>query len=232
MTEPLPPLRATHTFTTAAGTWWYDTWGVHGRPVVLLPGVLFDRAVWWPAAADLRPYATVVAVDLPGHGQSTPRACYDPGVLVDELAALVDSLRVRRAPVVVGHGSSALLATLFADRFATHAVVVVDPPAPGALTGGVGAYLRAMDLGAIPASYRGMVEVRHDPGLLTAYVERLPAAGSAAGLRVPGLAVHSSVPVDPVPGVPHWRRRVYEVPGGFAHLTATRRFVTDLRELL
>jgi pimeloyl-ACP methyl ester carboxylesterase len=123
---PRPPLRTDHRLSAPAGAWAYDLWGRHGRPVLLIPAILFDRLLWWPAAADLRPYATVVAVDLPGHGESAARDRYDPDELVDDLARLVAGLGSTRAPVVVGHGASAALAVHFAARYATHAVVTVD----------------------------------------------------------------------------------------------------------
>jgi hypothetical protein len=44
MATNLPPVRATHQFAARAGSWCYDTWGANGRPVVLIPAVLFDRA--------------------------------------------------------------------------------------------------------------------------------------------------------------------------------------------
>jgi pimeloyl-ACP methyl ester carboxylesterase len=94
--------------------------------VLLIPTVLFDLSMWWPVAADLRPHATVVAVDLPGHGTSRRRSRYDPHELVDDLAGLTAHLGLTQAPIVVGHGTAAGLAELFATRYATHAVVTVD----------------------------------------------------------------------------------------------------------
>lgn len=236
MTETLPPVRTTHQMRLPGGRWSYDLWGQHGRPVVFIPAVLFDRVSWWPVAADLRPYATVVAVDLPGHGGSERRERYEPEELVDDLACLVDSLQVRRAPVIVGHGPSALLATLFAARYATHAVVAVDPVPPQLTASGVEAYLQAMGATAIPEQYRSMVETCGDRRLLHAYAAGLsrlrPSAVTTAPTR---LAVHSQPP-EPHGAVPgsdqRWRHEIYDVPGRVAHLSAAHRFVSEVRALL
>jgi pimeloyl-ACP methyl ester carboxylesterase len=231
----LPPVRTTHIFRAPAGLWSYDMWGRHGRPVVLIPAVLFDRVMWWPTAADLRPHATVIAVDLPGHGASTRRSRYDPEEIVDDLADLLYSLGTRRAPVVVGHAGSAALAALYAARYATHAVVAVDPPAPATSPPGVAEYLTGMDLDCLPVPYADMMTPAHDPVLLAAYQRGLrldpPTTASAA---TEYLAVHSRAPAIPPPCDPvaEWRHEVYDVPGRFPHLTDVPRFVADLKALL
>ena len=244
--EPMPPVRTTHVWHTPAGPWCYDQWGRHGRPVVLIPPVLFDRTMWWPAAADLRPHATVLAVDLPGHGQSAPRERYDPDDLVDDLACLIHSLDLRQAPVVVGHGSSASLANLFAARYATHAVVTVDAaePTPGDIATGprdVRSYLSGLHLDALPPRYHDLVTPRQDPGLLAAYagcmVPELPVTPAGPAGRPARLAVHSRPPcwVRPLGTASvaaPWRHEIYEVDGRFAHLTDITRFVHDIRTLL
>lgn len=238
MTETLPPVRTTHVFRAPAGSWCYDFWGLNGRPVVFLPAVLFGRASWWPVAADLRPHATVVAVDLPGHDSSGRRVRYEPAALVDDLAHLVDSLQTRRAPVVVGHGTSAVLADLFAARYATHAVVAVDPCPPSVLAGGLDAYLHTMGTDAIPEQYRCIVEPTRDRDLLHAYArglgDRRPAT-TTVGVTPARLAVHSSTPdlpaTEPVVAQ-QWHHEVYDVAGCFAHLSAPERFANHLRALL
>ena len=236
--KTLPPVRTTHLWRAPGGRWCYDLWGHHGRPVVLIPAVMFDRVMWWPAAADLRAYATVVAVDLPGHGVSTARERYDPYELVDELAQLVHRLGVRRAPVVIGHASSAPLAALFATQYAAHAVVIVDPPEaphpPAQLT----EYFSGLGLDAIPACYRDMVTPGTDAGLLAAYagcIDPGPVTGWAtAAAQSTRLAVHSQTPPHRLAtGVgAEWRHEVYDVAGRFAHLTDVNRFVRDVRALL
>jgi pimeloyl-ACP methyl ester carboxylesterase len=223
---PSPPLRTDHQLPGLAGEWAYDLWGRHGRPLVLIPAILFDRMMWWPAAADLRPHATVVAVDLPGHGRSAARHRYDPDELIDDLAELVAGLRLTRAPVVVGHGASAALAVHFAARYATHAVVTVDAPDGCHRPVRRDDYLARMQLDAVPEGYRALVRPAGDPELLTAYGPCLDLEASPA---VPGtvrLDVHSGPPAT-TSGA-----RGYGVPGRFAHLTAATRFVEDLRALL
>ncbi|UQU67487.1 alpha/beta fold hydrolase [Couchioplanes caeruleus] len=238
MTETLPPVRSTNYLPARAGMLCYDSWGFHGRPILLIPTVLFGRTSWWPTAADLRPHATVVAVDLPGHGQSTARACYDPGELVDDLAALLNSLRIRRAPVVVGHGTSAVLATMFAARYATHAVVAVDPCRPVDLPSDAHAYLQTMSVEAVPEPYRYVVEGTADQLLFDRYtngLRDLRPATATIGVNPLRVAVHSRPPeaaeTDP-DAARQWRHETYDVPGRFAHLAAAHRFVTDLCTLL
>jgi pimeloyl-ACP methyl ester carboxylesterase len=223
----LPPLRTDHQLAAPAGRWAYDLWGHHGRPLVLIPAILFDRVMWWPAAADLRPYATVVAVDLPGHGGSAVRDRYDPDELIDDLAELVAGLGGTRAPVVVGHGASAALAVRFAARYATHAVVTVDAPEHQAAR--LDEYLAAMCLDAVPDSYRDLVRAAGDAQLLSGYARCLELGVPPAVTGTARLAVHSETPATPPPG---WPARVYGVPGRFAHLTAVPRFVDDIRSLL
>jgi pimeloyl-ACP methyl ester carboxylesterase len=222
----LPPIRTEHRWPAPGGRWAYDAWGRHGRPVLLIPAVMFDRRMWWPVAADLRPHGTVVAVDLPGHGASARRARYDPEEIVDDLARLVAGLGVTRAPVVVGHGASAAFAVLFAARYATHAVVTVDAPPDGHRAARVDEYLAGMDLDALPDRYRDLARPAGDAGLLTGYADCLevPPAG-----RTVRLAVHSRPPSQPVEDR---RVAVYDVPSRFAHLTAGSRFVRDICALL
>jgi hypothetical protein len=230
--QTLPPLRTARTWRSPLGPWCYDTWGHQGRPIVLIPAILFDRSMWWPAAAELRPHATVIAVDLPGHGGDRGRNRYDPDDLVGELALLLHTLGVRRAPIVVGHASAAPLAAHFAARCSAHAVVAVDPyEAPLEPD----QYVKSLDLDAVPAPYRNLLTPASDPRLLTAYAdcmhpEQSGASPIAAG-RPAHLAVHSRQPPPSPPDDP-WRHHVYDTPGRFAHLTDLPRFVADIRSLL
>jgi pimeloyl-ACP methyl ester carboxylesterase len=247
--EPMAPVRSARRWPAPGGSWGYDTWGRHGRPVILLHPVLFDRTMWWPIAADLRTTATMIAVDLPGHGTSPARSCYDPEVLVDDLAHLLHGMGMTCAPVMVGHGSSAGLATLFAARFATHAVVTVDAVTgvgcdpPGGVDQ-VWRYLAALPADPLPPSYRALVTASPDPTLLAGYADCMNTTltearpGTApAPLTCSRLEVYSQRP----PATEHgavagltgpWRSVVYQVPGRFAHLADVPRFVSDLRSML
>jgi pimeloyl-ACP methyl ester carboxylesterase len=150
----------------------YDRWGSFGRPVVLLHGLLFDRTMWWPVAAELAsPRCTVVAPDLPGHGQSPARDVCRPEKLAAEIAQLVDRLFLRRAPIVVGHAGSAPLATAFAAGYATHAVVTLDEPPAGAT--GPDELVDAAGLDRVPAVFRHYARARREPALLRAYASWL-----------------------------------------------------------
>lgn len=231
--QTLPPLRSTNIWPARGGLWCYDQWGRHGRPLILIPAVLFGRASWWPAAADLRPHATVIAVDLPGHGDSAGRDRYEADDLVDDLAELIAHLDLRLAPVVVAHGCSAGLAARFAHRYAVHAVVTVDPclraPADPAR------YLREMQPEAVPEQVRDLAAPAADPDLLAGYRACTASwpAGTPAESRHARLAVHSRPPAAEVrSALSGWRHEVYGVPGRFAHLADPDRFAPDVRDLL
>lgn len=257
--EVLPPIRKARLLHCSGGNWSYDTWGSTGRPVLFIHSMLFDRAMWWPVAAELHRHCTPIAVDLPGHGQSPARDTdtYDPEELVDELAGLLYTQQTPHAPVVVGHGTSAGVANLFAQRFATRAIVLVDPhvtgpsqPARPATAGpGISAegLLAEMGSGDVPAYFQDLVTPSRDAALLHAYsrcTELDPWNGVASDAPMAAmnrstarLAVYSRTP-DPDPR--HvlrtvngsWRYSVYGTAGRFPHLTDVDRFAADIRSQL
>jgi pimeloyl-ACP methyl ester carboxylesterase len=213
--QPQPPRRTTHTAADPTRLLVYDRWGHYGRPVVLLHGLLFDRTMWWPVAAELATACTVVAPDLPGHGQSPARTDNSLERIAADLATLVHNLGLHRAPVIVGHATSARLATTFADAYATHHVLTIDEPDTD-LTG-VDDLIRAAHLQEVPEMYRPYAQPRHDSVLLRAYDSWLvqppdrrsqPAMAGSAANR------------PPAP-----QRR-------FAHLTNPAGFAAELRDLL
>lgn len=112
-----------------------------GRPpLVLLHGPAFDRSTWQPALAELcvaDPGRQVLALDLPGHGDSPPLRRYD---IDSVLAAVHEAVRWTRldSPVVVGHAMAAVIATAYAARYPARGIVNVNqwlraepPEAPG-----------------------------------------------------------------------------------------------------
>ncbi|MFI1993110.1 alpha/beta fold hydrolase [Actinoplanes sp. NPDC020271] len=184
---PQPPRRTTHAYGTPRNRLIYDRWGRFGRPVVLLHGLRYDRTMWWPVAAELGSSCAAVAVDLPGHGDSAPRE--DLSGLAQDLALLVRGLDLHRAPVLVTHGESVVLARTFAERYAVQQMITLDAGT-------------AADAGAIPGAYRQFAVRRNDLTLPEAYREW-------SGIRV------GAAPQAPVAGrgFPHLRD-----PAAFAAL--------------
>jgi pimeloyl-ACP methyl ester carboxylesterase len=99
-------------------------------PLIFLHGLGFNRGHWAPVIGeltDLAPGRRMVSFDLPGHGASPARDCYDGR---DLAAVLHDSVRKAglRAPVVVGHSFGGVLATVYAAMYPSSGVVNVDQP--------------------------------------------------------------------------------------------------------
>jgi len=99
-----------------------------GEPaVVLIHAIGTDRSEWNAVSARLSERHRVLAVDLPGHGLSTP----DDTVLVDAVAARVDrTLEAHgiRQAILVGHSYGGLVALAEAAKHPKRAlgVAVVD----------------------------------------------------------------------------------------------------------
>lgn len=97
-------------------------------PLVLLHGLTFDRRMWQPAIEALRrrdPGRRLLALDLPGHGDSPTLPSCD----LEDVATAVNSAVEHTGldvPVIVGHSMAALIATVFAERYAARGVVNVD----------------------------------------------------------------------------------------------------------
>jgi pimeloyl-ACP methyl ester carboxylesterase len=99
-------------------------------PIVLLPGLTFDRHSWAPVTRAVRerdPDRRVVALDLPGHGDSPPQPPHDLPHVAEILHGALDAAGVR-PPLLVGHSMSGALASLYGERFPTSGVVNVDQP--------------------------------------------------------------------------------------------------------
>jgi len=99
-------------------------------PLVLLHGMTFDRTTWRDIAPELQridPERRVVAIDLPGHGQSPEQPTYELEDAAEQLHRVVQEAGLT-TPVVVGHSAAGLLATIYAARYPTHGVVNIDQP--------------------------------------------------------------------------------------------------------
>jgi pimeloyl-ACP methyl ester carboxylesterase len=100
-----------------------------GPPVLLVHGMGGDRSGWKDVSARLAKTHTVIAVDLPGHGQTPAPANgqFDLDVIADELAALLEAEHATPA-IVIGHSLGGALSAHLAERHAqlVAALVVVD----------------------------------------------------------------------------------------------------------
>lgn len=97
-------------------------------PLVLLHGLSFDRRMWRPSVAALRrtdPRRRVVALDLPGHGDSPGWPSYTLESVAQSIHRAVEEAQLE-SPVVVGHSISAVIATIYAARYPTRGVINVD----------------------------------------------------------------------------------------------------------
>ena len=120
-------------------------------PLILLHGMTFDRTTWRDIVPELQridPGGRVVAIDLPGHGQSPDQATYE----LEDAACLLHRVVQEAgltAPVVAGHSAGGLLATIYAARYPTRGVVNIDQPLETArfatLVGSLAARLRGPD---------------------------------------------------------------------------------------
>ncbi len=83
-----------------------------GPPLVLLHGIGHRRQAWDPVLDRLTPYRDVIAVDLPGHGESPPLdTAGRPAIeaLAEDLTGLLDQLGLDR-PHVAGNSLGGRLA--------------------------------------------------------------------------------------------------------------------------
>ncbi len=165
------------------------------RPaLVLLHGMTYDRQQWQPLVRELDridPARKVLAIDLPGHGESPRLDSYRSDDVVDVVHDAVSTAGLQ-APVLVGHSLGAVLATIYATRYPAHAVINVDQPLRA---GGFEAMVRqvwpvlespdwrqiwdrllaGMGIDELPADARDLVRTRTTPrqDLLLGYWEEI-----------------------------------------------------------
>lgn len=88
-----------------------------GRVVVLLHGFLGSHKIWEKTITNLSKTYRVIAIDLPGHGDT---ACFGYAHSMDLMAKSVkkvlDNLKIKKC-VVIGHSMGGYAALAFADLF-------------------------------------------------------------------------------------------------------------------
>jgi pimeloyl-ACP methyl ester carboxylesterase len=100
-----------------------------GEPLVLIHGLGSQWQVWRPLLEHLAPYRDVIAVDLPGFGDSPVLANGDaptPQRLAEEVIELMDELGLER-PVVAGNSLGGWVALEVARRDRARAAVASSP---------------------------------------------------------------------------------------------------------
>jgi pimeloyl-ACP methyl ester carboxylesterase len=118
--------------TTLFGDLAGDLTGEPGRrpPLVLLHGLTFDRTSWHPVLAELAtldPGRQVLALDLPGHGESPAWPSYNMESLAEGVHRAVEETGLR-PPALAGHSVAGVIATIYAGRHPAAGVVNVDQP--------------------------------------------------------------------------------------------------------
>lgn len=116
----------------------YKSWGSGTETVVLVHGFTLDQSFWRHQIPALSKGRRVIALDLPGHGESgRPReVAYGPALYGRAVAAVMADAGVKRA-TLVGHsmGLPVILSVLRSQPQLVKAAVFVDGaivPAPGA----------------------------------------------------------------------------------------------------
>lgn len=193
-----------------------------GLPILLIPGLSFPAVSWAPVTDGMEDGYHWLAVDLPGHGGSSPWEVVRPEELADRLAAAV-ARRSASPPLVVGHSYGAAVALLYAARHPVQALVTVDqrldpdglPVPPTGLAHGsaeavapqlLTAIRSSLHLEALPDVVAAHVAEVHRPvpEMVVPYLRALegtstaaflaPVAAAAARMHVPWVDVHRGDP--------------------------------------
>ncbi|HET6857831.1 MAG TPA: alpha/beta fold hydrolase [Streptomyces sp.] len=172
-----------------------------GAPLLLLHGVGHHRQAWDPVISALAAELDVIAVDLPGFGESPALpedSPYDPATVVPVLGSLCEALGVER-PHVAGNSLGGLLALQLGRAGLVRSVTALSPA--GFWTEGERRYaygaLRGMRLGAkslpLPVIER-MSQTAAGRAALTSSIYAKP------GRRAPEAVVAETLALRDAPG--------------------------------
>jgi pimeloyl-ACP methyl ester carboxylesterase len=174
-----------------------------GPPLVLLHGIGLDRRVWEPVVPILEAEREVIAVDLPGFGESAPPAGAPTiPALADAVQELIGGLSLER-PHVAGNSLGGAIALELGARGAARTVCALSPA--------------GLAMGREGLFERGSLRVTHAMARALA-----PIAGAAYGGPVRRMLLMSQVVARPwrVPAhaAAHMVRSVAHAPGFLATL--------------
>jgi len=108
----------------------YVNYGKGDNAIVLIHGWTMSMDNWRDQIPDLAKRHRVIAIDLPGHGQSDkPTLTYSMEYFARAVAAVMQDAKVKRA-VLVGHSMGTPIARQFYRKYPekTLAIVIVDGP--------------------------------------------------------------------------------------------------------
>lgn len=205
-----------------------------GDPLVLIHGITESRRAWDPLVPALAEHHTVVAVDLPGHGEAADAASYDPLSMAAAVAKDVAAAGVG-TPLVVGHSLGGVVASAYAASQPCRGVVNVDQPLrlagfqealrsiepmlrgdQAAFEGAIHAVFESL-AGPLAGAERARIEALRRPRqdvvlaiwspVLDSSADDLDALirSVAAGVKVPYLAIHGG---DPGEGYAEWLHEI------------------------
>lgn len=120
-----------HEVEVDGGSIHYLAWGDPGhRGLVFVHGGGAHAHWWTHVAATFAPDFRVLAIDLSGHGDSTPRSEYTLDQWTDEVMAVADDGKVSGQPVIVGHSMGGFVTIATAARHSEQlsGVIVCDSP--------------------------------------------------------------------------------------------------------
>jgi pimeloyl-ACP methyl ester carboxylesterase len=129
----VPPPGFTSAKVRVSGTSLHYVRGGHGPAIILIHGMPEDWTEYRAIMPKLAERFTVVAVDLPGIGQSAPAAGgYEAASIAGDLHAMAQSLGLDR-PYVVGHDLGGIVTYAYVRRFpeSLRGAMILDVPVPG-----------------------------------------------------------------------------------------------------
>ncbi|MBH0775638.1 alpha/beta fold hydrolase [Nocardia bovistercoris] len=168
----------------------YDRVG-SGPPAFLLHNAGTQRHIWDDQVAALRGRHTVIALDLPGFGESDPATGHRLDDYVDMFAAFIDDQGGREA-ILIGNCVGSAIALSYADRHPdrVRALVLCNPLTWNTVHGGASAGLARVDA-LLPLGPLARRLTLPEPAVSMIVATQLGARGRRVGLhRSPRLRAH------------------------------------------